>query len=180
MKIMLTKGDITEYHADVIVNAANSSLMGGGGVDGAIHQKGGPAILQACKFIRGMPEYRLGLRAGLAVATVAGDLPAKWVIHTVGPRWSDTIDRSAMLTSCYTESLRIADLIGATSVAFPAISAGIYGWPAEEAARVALLAVRQAATRVGRVSFVLSSQDMLDQFRAAAVWAKRHSERIPS
>ncbi len=170
---MLAKGDITEYAADAIVNAANSSLMGGGGVDGAIHQRGGPAILQACRAVRETPEYRHGLRPGLAVATVAGDLPARWVIHTVGPRWHETIDRSRRLTSCYTESLRIADLLGATSVVFPAISAGVYGWPAEDAARVALLAVKRAKTRVERVSFVLYDQDMLDHFMAGHAWAKQ-------
>lgn len=137
MTIRILPGDITTVDADAIVNAANSGLLGGGGVDGAIHAAGGPAILDACRRIRDtdLPD---GLPAGQAVATTAGDLPARWVIHTVGPVYSTTEDRSATLASAYRESLRVAREIGARSVAFPAISAGVYGWPMDDAARIAV------------------------------------------
>lgn len=127
-------GDITAVHADAIVTAANSGLLGGGGVDGAIHRVGGPSILAECREIRAT-THPDGLPAGQAVATGAGDLPARWVIHTVGPVWSATEDRSATLASCYRESLRVARRLGARSVAFPAISAGVYGWPIADAGR---------------------------------------------
>jgi O-acetyl-ADP-ribose deacetylase (regulator of RNase III) len=154
MRIGLVKGDITEQRVDAIVNAANSSLTGGGGVDGAIHRKGGPEILQECKRIRA-GQYPEGLPTGKAVATTAGDLPAKWVIHTVGPVYSRSEDRSALLASCHTESLQVADEIGAKTVAFPAISTGVYGYPLEEAAPVSVAAVRDARTSVEEVRFVL-------------------------
>src|SRR5689334_25306488 len=108
MELTLVQGDITEQHVDAIVNAANSSLMGGGGVDGAIHRRGGPAILDECRALRAS-RYGKGLPTGRAVATTAGDLAARWVIHTVGPVWSSTEDRSALLASCYRESLAVAD-----------------------------------------------------------------------
>ncbi|NJP91990.1 O-acetyl-ADP-ribose deacetylase [Nonomuraea sp. FMUSA5-5] len=154
MKLTLVQGDITRQRADAIVNAANSSLMGGGGVDGAIHRRGGPEILEECRKLRA-GQYGKGLPTGRAVATTAGRLPARWVIHTVGPVHSRSEDRSALLASCYTESLRVADTLGAASVAFPAISTGIYGWPMDDAARIALEAVRQADTAVTEVRFVL-------------------------
>src|SRR5260221_13598128 len=119
--ITLVEGDITTIPADAIVNAANSSLLGGGGVDGAIHRKGGPEILDACRELRAS-HYGRGLPTGQAVATTAGRLPARWVIHTVGPVWSASEDRSDLLASCYRESLRVADELGACTVAFPAIS----------------------------------------------------------
>ena len=122
---------------DAVVNAANSKLLGGGGVDGAIHRKGGPDILAACKELRAS-SYPDGLPAGQAVATTAGRLPARWVIHTVGPTWAKTIDKSETLASCYRESLRVADELGARSVAFPAISTGVYRWPMDDAARIAV------------------------------------------
>ena len=126
---------------DVIVNAANPGLLGGGGVDGAIHRAGGPAILAECRAIAArLPDGRLP--RGQAVATTAGRLPARWVVHTAGPIWSAGQDRSAVLRSCYSESLRVADGLGARRVAFPAISAGIYGWPLEDAARQAVAGVR--------------------------------------
>src|SRR5579864_1053437 len=118
MRITLVQGDITEQQVDAVVNAANSSLLGGGGVDGAIHRRGGPAILAACRELRA-GRYRDGLPAGQAVATTGGDLPARWVIHTVGPVYSPADDRSALLASCYTASLAVADELGARSVAFP-------------------------------------------------------------
>ena len=159
MKITLETGDITAQRVDAVVNAANSSLLGGGGVDGAIHRRGGPAILAACRELRAS-RYRDGLPAGGAVATTAGELPARWVIHTVGPVYSAGEDRSAVLASCYAESLRVADELGAETVAFPAVSAGIYGWPLEDAARIALTTVSQASCRVGEARFVLFTPDI--------------------
>jgi len=160
------RGDITDQQVDAVVNAANSSLLGGGGVDGAIHRRGGPEILAACKELRAGP-YRDGLPAGEAVATTAGRLPARWVIHTVGPVWSTSQDRSALLESCYRSSLRVADELGAASVAFPAVSAGVYRWPLDDAARIAVGTVRAAATSVGLVRFVLFSDAALRAFRTA-------------
>ncbi|GLP66969.1 macro domain-containing protein [Streptomyces sp. TUS-ST3] len=152
--IRLVQGDITRESADAIVNAANSSLLGGGGVDGAIHRRGGPAILADCRKLRA-GHYGKGLPTGKAVATTAGELDARWVIHTVGPRYSREEDRSELLTSCYRESLRVADELGARTVAFPAVSAGIYGWPIDDAARIAVRTVRETRTAVEEVRFVL-------------------------
>ncbi|MFJ9792890.1 O-acetyl-ADP-ribose deacetylase [Streptomyces globosus] len=154
VRITLVRGDITTEHADAVVNAANSSLLGGGGVDGAIHRRGGPDILEACRALRAS-HYGKGLPTGRAVATTAGRLPARWVIHTVGPVWSRDEDRSALLASCYRESLRVADELGARTVAFPAISTGVYGWPMADGARIAVEAVRSAGTDVEEVRFVL-------------------------
>ncbi|WP_030211893.1 O-acetyl-ADP-ribose deacetylase [Streptomyces sp. NRRL WC-3626] len=152
--LTLVQGDITEQSADAIVNAANSSLLGGGGVDGAIHRRGGPEILAECRALRAS-RYGKGLRTGQAVATTAGRLDARWVIHTVGPVHSAGEDRSALLASCYRESLRVADELGARTVAFPAVSTGVYGWPINDAARIAVEAVRAAGTAVEEVRFVL-------------------------
>lgn len=154
VRIELIQDDITAQEVDAIVNAANSSLMGGGGVDGAIHRRGGPAILEECRRIRA-ERYPDGLPTGRAVATTAGRLPARWVIHTVGPVYSASEDRSALLASCHTESLAVADELGARSVAFPAISTGVYGYPLDLAAPVAVRAVRGATTEVEVVRFVL-------------------------
>lgn len=165
-EITLVQGDITEQAVDAIVNAANGSLMGGGGVDGAIHRKGGPAILEECKRIR-KERYPDGLPTGKAVATTGGDLPAKWVIHTVGPVHARNEDRSHLLASCHTESLRVADELGARTVAFPAISTGVYGYPLEEAAPVAVRAVLAARTDVEEVRFVLFGDDAYDSFARA-------------
>src|SRR5437764_7528296 len=125
MGIRILDADITELEVDVVVNAANTSLLGGGGVDGAIHRRGGPEILAECRKLRA-GHYGRGLRVGQAVATTAGRLPARWVVHTVGPVWSDTEDRSALLADCHRNSLRVASELGAASVAFPAISTGVY------------------------------------------------------
>jgi O-acetyl-ADP-ribose deacetylase len=160
MNVALVHGDITTQQVDAIVNAANSSLLGGGGVDGAIHRRGGPEILAECRALRAS-KYGRGLPTGQAVATTAGKLPARWVIHTVGPVYSRSQDRSALLRDCYTNSLRVADDLGAGSVAFPLISSGIYGWPAEDAVRQALAALRGADTRVGSALLVLYSEDLL-------------------
>jgi O-acetyl-ADP-ribose deacetylase (regulator of RNase III) len=165
-QIILLGGDITEQHVEAVVNAANSSLLGGGGVDGAIHRRGGPAILAQCRQLRAS-RYPDGLPAGQAVATTAGDLPARWVIHTVGPVHSATEDRSELLTSCYRESLRVADELGAQTVAFPAVSAGVYGWPLHDAARIALTTVAHPPTGVREARFVLFTETALDAFRAA-------------
>jgi O-acetyl-ADP-ribose deacetylase (regulator of RNase III) len=165
-RIELVQGDITEQAVDAIVNAANSSLMGGGGVDGAIHRRGGPEILEECRRIRA-EQYREGLPTGKAVATTAGKLPARWVIHTVGPVYSRKEDRSALLAGCHAESLTVADRLGARTVAFPAISTGIYGYPVEEAAPVAIEAVRSATTNVGLVRFVLFDRATLDAYTRA-------------
>jgi O-acetyl-ADP-ribose deacetylase (regulator of RNase III) len=172
MRITLEQGDITQQRVDAIVNAANSSLMGGGGVDGAIHRRGGPQIKAACQRLRS-ENYPDGLPTGQAVATEAGRLPARWVIHTVGPVYSRSQDRSKLLASCYTESLRVAAELGARTVAFPAISAGIYGWPPDDAARIAVgtvhtaAAAEDAAAKDMEVTFVLFGTDMYQHFERA-------------
>jgi O-acetyl-ADP-ribose deacetylase len=160
-------GDITEADVDVIVNAANPGLLGGGGVDGAIHRAAGPEVLTECRaIVAQLPGHRLP--RGQAVATTAGRLPARWIVHTAGPIWSASTDRSAVLRSCYAESLRVADGLGARSVAFPAISAGIYGWPVEDAARQAVAGVRSAPVEhVAEVRFVLFSDPVLAAFETA-------------
>ncbi|MGX1134302.1 O-acetyl-ADP-ribose deacetylase (regulator of RNase III) [Streptomyces glaucescens] len=152
--LVLVQGDITRERVDAIVNAANSSLLGGGGVDGAIHRRGGPAVLEECRKLRAS-RYGKGLPTGQAVATTAGALDARWVIHTVGPVWSATEDRSGLLASCHRESLRVADELGARTVAFPAISTGVYRWPIDDAARIAVETVRNTPTAVEEVRFVL-------------------------
>ncbi|WP_063736570.1 O-acetyl-ADP-ribose deacetylase [Streptomyces sp. RTd22] len=163
--LTLVQGDITAQHVDALVNAANSSLLGGGGVDGAIHRRGGPEILDACRDLRAS-QYGKGLPTGRAVATTAGRLDARWVIHTVGPVWSATEDRSGLLASCYRESLRVADELGARSVAFPAISTGVYRWPMDDAARIAVETVRAADTAVEEVRFVLFDEPAYAAFTA--------------
>jgi O-acetyl-ADP-ribose deacetylase len=165
-QIVVLQGDLTDQDADAIVNAANSSLLGGGGVDGAIHRRGGPEILAECKELR-RTRYPDGLPTGQAVATTAGMLPARWVIHTVGPVFSRSEDRSALLASCHIESLRVANELGARTVAFPAISTGVYGYPLELAAPIALLAVLKADASVEEVRFVLFDRNALEVFRRA-------------
>ncbi|MBE8476184.1 O-acetyl-ADP-ribose deacetylase [Streptomyces justiciae] len=165
--ITLVQGDITRESADAIVNAANSSLLGGGGVDGAIHRRGGPAILAECRALRAS-RYGKGLPTGQAVATTAGELDARWVIHTVGPVFSASEDRSDLLASCYRESLKVADELGARTVAFPAISTGVYRWPMDDAARIAVETVRAARTSVTEVRFVLFGEQAYEVFAAQA------------
>ena len=152
-KITVVLGDITEQQVDAIVNAANHTLLGGGGVDGAIHRRGGPEILTACQQLR-RDDFPDGLPTGQAVATTAGRLPARWVIHTVGPTYAKTKDKSGLLADCYRNSLAVADELGAESVAFPAISTGVYRWPLADAARIAWATVRATETRVRDVRFV--------------------------
>jgi O-acetyl-ADP-ribose deacetylase (regulator of RNase III) len=158
VRIELVTGDITTQQVDAIVNAANSSLLGGGGVDGAIHRKGGPAILEECRALRA-GHYGRGLPAGQAVATTAGRLPARWVIHTVGPVFSAGEDRAPLLRGCYTNSLAVADELGAQSIAFPLISSGIYRWPTDDAVRQALTALHASPTTVGVARLVLFDEE---------------------
>jgi O-acetyl-ADP-ribose deacetylase len=165
-RIELLRGDITETPADAIVNAANSSLFGGSGVDGAIHRVGGPQILTETQRLR-ETQFTDGLPAGQAVSTNAGSLPAKWVIHTVGPVYSPDEDRSATLASCYVESMELADKLSAATIAFPAISAGAYGWPIDDAARIAVDAVRATETHLELVTFVLFSDEAMAAFEKA-------------
>ncbi len=166
VRVELIQGDITLETTDAIVNAANSTLLGGGGVDGAIHRAAGPALLDACRLLR-TRSLPAGLPTGHAVATRGFELAAKWIIHTVGPvyRASPTPDRD--LAACYTASLAVADELGARSVAFPAISAGAYGYPISAAARVAVQAVGSAKTGVECVRFVLFSVDAYSAFASA-------------
>ncbi len=165
--LVAVRGDITRTDVDVVVNAANPALLGGGGVDGAIHRAGGPEILAECRAVKARLPRGL-LERGQAVATTAGRLPARWVVHTAGPIWSPEEDRSAVLRSCYTESLRVADGLGARTVAFPAISSGVYGWPTEDAARQAVAGVRAVRPEdVTEVRFVLFGDRTLAAFRAA-------------
>jgi O-acetyl-ADP-ribose deacetylase (regulator of RNase III) len=166
IQIEFELGDITTQRVDAIVNAANSSLLGGGGVDGAIHRAGGPEILAECAELR-RTAYPTGLPTGKAVATTAGRLDARWVIHTVGPVYNPLKDQSALLESCYRESLSLAAQLGADSVAFPAISAGVYAYPLEEAARIAVETVRSfiPAPPPKLVRFVLFSERALAAFR---------------
>jgi O-acetyl-ADP-ribose deacetylase (regulator of RNase III) len=169
-------GDITTEQVDAIVNAANSQLLGGGGVDGAIHAAAGPALLEACRQVRDTTHPE-GVDVGDAVATSAGNLRAQWVIHTVGPNRHRGQTDPALLASCFTRSLAVARSVGARSVAFPAVSAGIYGWDPTQVARVAVDAVRaelggaspEGSGGIELVRFVLFSPALLAEFEAALV-----------
>jgi len=152
-RVRLVRGDITNMETDAIVNAANSSLMGGGGVDGAIHRRGGPTILEECKKIRAT-EWPQGLPTGKAVITSGGNLKAKYVIHTVGPVWrGGNQGEPELLAQAYQNSLKLASEKGLKTVAFPSISTGAYGYPIKQAARVA----------IGAVKTFLEKEDMLDE-----------------
>ena len=143
-RIRLVQGDVTRQEVSAIVNAANSGLLGGGGVDGAIHRAGGPAILAECRLIRESPDYRNGLPPGEAVITTGGQLPAAHVIHTVGPVWhGGHRGEPGLLASCYRNSLRLAAEHRLDSLAFPGISTGIYGYPKREATAIAVQVVRE-------------------------------------
>jgi len=159
-RIELIRGDITHVRADAVVNAANSSLLGGGGVDGAIHRVGGPTILRECRELRSgrLPD---GLPTGEAVATGAGALPARWVIHTVGPVYGRERDGRRLLADCYRNCLAVADELGARTVAFPLISAGAYGWPREDAVRTALETLARTDTDVETATLVLFDSETL-------------------
>jgi O-acetyl-ADP-ribose deacetylase (regulator of RNase III) len=167
--IEAVQGDITTERVDAIVNAANSSLLGGGGVDGAIHAAAGPRLLEECRHLRAT-THRAGLDVGDAVATGAGDLPARWVIHTVGPNRHRGQTDPGLLASCFRRSLEVAREVGARSVAFPAVSAGIYGWDPGQVAQVAVEAVRLElgdGDDLELVRFVLFSAPLLATFEAA-------------
>ncbi|MRX42706.1 O-acetyl-ADP-ribose deacetylase [Agromyces kandeliae] len=170
-RIELVTGDLTRERVDAIVNAANSSLLGGGGVDGAIHRAGGPEILAECRRLRAttLPD---GLPTGSAVATTGGRLPARWVVHTVGPVWpgdgAEAVRRRALLQDAYRNSLGLAAELGAASVALPAVSAGVYGWPADDAAEVAIASAVAAVAAPDLVRFVLFSERMHATFADAA------------
>jgi O-acetyl-ADP-ribose deacetylase (regulator of RNase III) len=153
MRIEAVQGDITAEEVDAIVNAANQSLMGGGGVDGAIHRAAGPELKEECATLGGCPT-------GDAKATDGYRLPARWVIHTVGPRWRrGDKGEEELLRSCYRRSLEVADELGARSVAFPSISTGAYGYPKEEAARVAIVTLRNTPTKVELVRLVAFDEE---------------------
>ncbi|MFT4108781.1 O-acetyl-ADP-ribose deacetylase [Propionicimonas sp.] len=166
MSIDAILGDLTLEPADALVNAANSTLLGGGGVDGALHAAAGPGLLAACRRVR-RTTWPDGLPVGEAVATEAGELPARWVIHTVGPNRNRGQSEEGLLASCYTRSLDIAQELGARTIAFPAVGAGAYGWDAATAARVAVAAVAgHPRIGIGRVRFVLLNQPLLSAFGA--------------
>ena len=172
--IEAVRGDLTTEQVDAIVNAANSSLLGGGGVDGAIHAAAGPALLRECRELR-RTSLPTGLDVGDAVATGSGDLPCRWVVHTVGPNRHAGQTDPALLASCFARSLAVARDLGARTVAFPAVSAGVYGWGVEEVARVAVRTVREdcaAHDGIDLVRFVLFSDRALAAFEAAL--ADRH------
>jgi O-acetyl-ADP-ribose deacetylase (regulator of RNase III) len=160
MELEVVRGDITHETVDAIVNAANSSLLGGGGVDGAIHRAAGPELLGACRALGGCD-------IGDAKATDGFGLPARWVIHTVGPVWHGGDHGEAdLLASCYRRSLAVADALGATSIAFPAISTGVYGYPMEEACSIAVATVTDASTRAWLVRFVVFDEVSEGAYRA--------------
>jgi O-acetyl-ADP-ribose deacetylase (regulator of RNase III) len=166
-RVIVKVGDITREDADAIVNAANSSLLGGGGVDGAIHRNGGPNILKECKEIR-KTQYPDGLPTGQAVITTGGKLKAKYVIHTVGPVYGrGGEDKKELLASCYRSSLDLAKEKGLATVAFPAISTGVYGYPHEEAARVSSRAIETflgGDSSIREVRLVFFGQNDADTF----------------
>jgi O-acetyl-ADP-ribose deacetylase len=164
-RIGLVQADLTSQDVDAIVNAANTSLKPGGGVDGAITRAAGPDAMADRERVireRGDPP----LPTGQAVATIGGALAARWIIHTAGPIYSGSPDDPRLLASCHTESLRVADELGARTVAFPAISTGIYGYPIDEAAAVAIAAVGSAGTEVDEVTFVLFDGRTMEAFEA--------------
>ena len=162
MEISIVRGDITAQQVDAIVNAANNRMRGGGGVDGAIHRAGGPAILEDC-----VARFPRGLATGSAGWTTAGDLPARWVIHVVGPnRNAGQTDRS-LLTSCYSGALAVADEIGARTIDFPLVSAGVYGWPVDDAARAAIETLRATPSDVTEARMIAFGDAAYDALTTA-------------
>lgn len=160
-ELTVVLGDITTQRVDAIVNAANSAMRGGGGVDGAIHRAGGPAILEDC--IARFPD---GLATGDAGWTTAGDLPARWVIHTVGPNYNAGQRERSLLISCYRRCLHVAHELGARTVAFPLISAGIYGWPLDDAVAVAVETLSVAEPHVDEARIVAFSPQVFEAVQA--------------
>lgn len=156
------RGDITEQHVDAVVNAANNAMRGGGGVDGAIHRAGGPAILADC-----IARFPHGLATGDAGWTTGGELPARWVIHTVGPNHAAGERDRGLLVSCYRRALEIADELGARSVAFPLISAGVYGWPLEDAVEAAVSTIAAAGSAVEEARIVAFQDPAFELVRRA-------------
>jgi O-acetyl-ADP-ribose deacetylase (regulator of RNase III) len=161
MELTVVRGDITQQEVDAVVNAANRALRGGGGVDGAIHRAGGPAVLEDC--IRRFPH---GLATGDAGWTTAGNMPASWVIHVVGPNYAAGERDRSLLTSCYSRALAVADELGARSIAFPLISAGIYGWPKDDAIAAAVETLRDTPTEVEHARLVAFDQATYDAIAA--------------
>jgi O-acetyl-ADP-ribose deacetylase (regulator of RNase III) len=161
MELLAVRGDITRADVDVVVNAANPGLLGGGGVDGAIHAAGGPEVLEDCR--RRFPD---GLATGAAGWTTAGRLPARWVIHVVGPNWNAGERDRSLLESCYSGALAVADELGARTVAFPLVSAGIYGWPRDDAIATAIDTLRAATTSVEEARLVAFGRTALDEISA--------------
>jgi O-acetyl-ADP-ribose deacetylase (regulator of RNase III) len=166
------QGDITRERVDAVVNAANSSLLGGGGVDGAIHRAAGPGLLEECRRLRA-EVLPAGLPVGEAVATAAYELPARWVIHTVGPNRHAGETDPDLLASCFRRSLEVAGELGARSVAFPAVSGGVYGWAMRDVAEIAVRTVREtdAARDLELVRFVLFGAEALGVFEEALATA---------
>jgi O-acetyl-ADP-ribose deacetylase len=162
MDVTVVRGDITTQDVDAVVNAANNRMRGGGGVDGAIHRAGGPAVLEDCK--RRFPE---GLATGDAGWTTAGDMPARWVIHVVGPNHTAGQRDRSLLTSCYSRALAVADELGASSVAFPLVSAGVYGWPKDDAIDAAVTTLRSTPTSVSEARLVAFDEATYDAIEAA-------------
>lgn len=162
MRIEVAQGDITREAVDAIVNAANESLLGGGGVDGAIHRAAGPELLAECRTLS-------GCATGDAKATSAYALPSRWVIHTVGPVWrGGTQGEPELLASCYRRSLEVADSLGARSLAFPAISTGVYGYPKDDAARIAITTLRGTPTNVELARLIAFDEETYELLRRAA------------
>jgi O-acetyl-ADP-ribose deacetylase (regulator of RNase III) len=162
VKVTAVRGDITEQQVDAVVNAANSRMRGGGGVDGAIHRAGGPAVLEDC--IARFPD---GLPTGQAGWTTAGAMAARWVIHVVGPNYAAGQRDRSLLTSCYANALRVADELGARTVAFPLVSAGIYGWPRDDAITAAVETLRGTPTEVEEARLVAFDGPTYEHVRAA-------------
>ena len=162
MRITLVEGDITTQDVDAVVNAANRGMRGGGGVDGAIHAAGGPEVLEDC--IRRFPH---GLATGAAGWTTAGRLPARWVIHVVGPNYRAGERDRSLLTSCYSGALAVADELGARSVAFPLVSSGVYAWPRDDAIRAAIDTLRSTPTDVDEARLVAFGRSAHDEIASA-------------
>jgi O-acetyl-ADP-ribose deacetylase len=162
MQITAVQGDITQQHVDAVVNAASNAMRGGGGVDGAIHRAGGQAVLEEC-----VARFPHGLATGDAGWTTAGSMPARWVIHVVGPNHSAGQTDRGLLLSCYRRALEVADELGARTVAFPLVSAGIYGWPKDDAIACAVEVLRSATTSVEEARLVAFDASTHEQIRSA-------------